>query len=71
MAAKHDLSTKSASPNDTATEIVNVKKGNIDDITMKTTSLLEIGDKIHLLTLLQQILPQALSLHHKPPHVTI
>lgn len=50
MAAKHDLSTKSASPNDTATEIVNVKKGNIDDITLKTTSLLEIGDKIHLLT---------------------
>lgn len=50
MATKHDLSTKSTLSTGTATEFVNITKGNLENVATKTTDHISLGDQIELLS---------------------
>lgn len=50
MAAEHDLSSNASSHSDVDHEFVQVTKGNINYIASKTSRLLDMGDKMDLLS---------------------
>lgn len=68
MVAKHELSSKDSSNCNMDHEFLQVKKHNISSIAFRTSQLLDIGDRIELLSISssaqdEQLVPSLLLLH--------